>query len=389
MTNFMPHGYCMRWDFWLLVQHVVSDLLIAAAYFSIPAALMTVVHRRRDLSFGLLCWLFSLFIFSCGVTHLFEIYVLWRPEYWLAGWAKVFTAAASVTTAIVLWKFIPAAIQIPSPQQLAEVQEEVETESKLRAEAERGSRLKDDFLATLSHELRTPLTAILGWTQLLETGALGEEKTREAIRIIERNARSQAQLINDLLDLSAITSGKMRIEFAEVNLTEVIKSAMGTVLPLAASRGIQLLCDEGGNVPHFVSGDAERLEQVIWNLLINALKFTPEGGRVDIALREDGSSIQIRVTDNGAGITKEYLPQIFKKFTQADNTLARSKGGLGIGLALANELVQLHGGSIHAESAGPGQGSSFTVDLPLSATVVEKAARGVTSLNCRRWRSVP
>ncbi len=366
MNTFMPHGYCMRWDFWLLVQHVLSDLFIAIAYFTIPAALVTVVRRRKDVGFGFLFWLFSLFIFSCGITHLLEIYVLWKPVYWVAGWAKVFTAAASVTTAIVLWRVIPQAIHLPTPQQLAEAREQTETEVSLRREAEREIQLKDDFLATLSHELRTPLTAILGWTQMLETGGLSETQSREAIKVIDRNARIQAQLINDLLDLSAISSGKMRVEMRDVNISEVITSVVETVRPLANARKILITFLDDGNKTFFVSGDEKRLEQVFWNLLSNSLKFTEEGGRIDVSVQAEGSHVKILVIDNGVGISKDYLPLIFNKFSQADNTLARSKGGLGIGLALVSELIQRHGGTISAESEGLGKGSTFTVDLPLS-----------------------
>ncbi len=379
MNTFMPHGYCMRWDFWLLVQHILSDLFIALAYFTIPAALVVVLRRRRDVGFGFLFWLFSLFIFSCGVTHLFEIFVLWSPVYWIAGWAKVFTAAASVTTAIVLWKAIPTITHIPSPQQLAAAKEETITEGNLRRQAEQESKLKDDFLATLSHELRTPLTAILGWTKLLESGGLGEENKREAIRIIERNARIQSQLINDLLDLSAISSGKFRVEMTDVNISEVIQSAVATVKPLANTCRISIQIKDPHSSSYFVSGDAKRLEQVIWNLLTNSLKFTPEGGRVELEVQPEGSGINIHITDNGAGITKEYLPFIFDRFSQADSTLSRSKGGLGIGLALVNELVQLHGGTIRAESDGPGKGARFTVNLPLISPVSSPPPAAITN----------
>ncbi len=383
MNRFMPHGYCMQWDFWLLTQHVTSDLLIAAAYFSIPVALVTFVRKRKDVTFSFIFWLFSLFIFSCGITHLLEIYLLWHPLYWVAGWAKTLTAVASVATAIVLWRVIPQALQIPSHHELESANTELQEQLRMREEAERGSRQKDDFLATLSHELRTPLNAILGWVQLLEEGHIPKNKQAEALEVIARNARSQAQLINDLLDLSGIAAGKMRMENQAVNLNDVVKGALATVMPTAAQQGVRL----EGRIPaadHVIQGDNRRLQQVVWNLLSNALKFTPSEGRVEVAVTGNASEAVLTVTDTGIGIESKFLPQVFERFKQADGGTTRTRGGMGIGLALAREIVLLHGGQIHAASAGLGFGSTFTVRLPKSSFTSEdpEASKAKFSAQC-------
>jgi signal transduction histidine kinase/CheY-like chemotaxis protein len=365
MNEFMPHGFCMRWDFWLLFQHVVSDSLIAIAYFSIPAALVTFVRMRRDVNFGVLFWLFSAFIFSCGMTHLFEIYVLWRPEYWLAGWMKLITAAVSVLTAVMLWRIIPQALKIPSVNQLAAANEELRLELRRRREAELSNIHKDEFLTTLSHELRTPLNAIMGWIHLLKAAEPTPEQVREGMEVIGRNAKAQAQLINDLLDLSGIVAGKIKVDPVPVNVRAVVEAAVSDVKLEARQREITLeseLADE-----HlWISGDAKRLQQIVWNLLNNAVKFTPAGGKVSAVCERTGSEVLVRIVDTGIGIAADFLPYIFDRFRQEDSTTTRTRGGLGIGLSLARELVLLHGGSIEAVSEGKGKGSTFTIRFPLA-----------------------
>ncbi|MDX2079373.1 MAG: ATP-binding protein [Terrimicrobiaceae bacterium] len=360
----MPHGFCMRWDFWLVLQHVLSDLAIAAAYFSIPAALVTFVRKRRDVDFGFLFWLFSLFIFSCGLTHLMEVYVLWNPAYWWAGWVKVLTALASVATAIVLWRVIPAALKIPTPGEMQAVEASRDVESRRRVEVERAGRLKDDFLATLSHELRTPLNAISGWADLLERGAIPPEKTGEALSIIRRNARTQTQLINELLDLSAIAAGKVTLEIEPTDIRKVAASAVGALTPSAEAKKITLVPpDTSLDIP-LIAADPKRLEQVVSNLLANAVKFTPEKGRIAVRLALEPGRVLIFVEDNGEGIAADFLPHVFDRFSQADATSTRTRGGLGIGLALAREITVLHGGQIGVSSDGVGRGTRFTVALP-------------------------
>jgi len=367
MSPFMPHGFCMRWDFWLLFTHILSDGLIALAYFLISAALVYFVRKRQGMSFGFLFWLFSLFIFSCGVTHALEIWLLWTPNYWLAGWAKLVTAIISMATAIFLWRAIPAALQIPTAEEMKSANEQLRVQAVKRKAAEHGSLQRDNFLATLSHELRTPLNAILGWTQLLQNKMVPAEKTGEALEVIRRNALAQAKLIDELLDLSRIAAGKCTLELENVWLADVLNATVAALQPDADRKCITV---ETVLPPDSVEveGDAKRLQQIVWNLLSNAVKFTPEGGRVTVALSADRETCKIQITDTGRGIAAEFLPHLFERFSQANSSSTRMQGGLGIGLALVQELSLLHNGSVRAESAGEGAGSTFTVTLPRAAT---------------------
>jgi signal transduction histidine kinase len=239
-------------------------------------------------------------------------------------------------------------------------------EQAARAEAEAASRMKDEFLATLSHELRTPLNAMLGWTQILRTRKLDEAKAARALETIDRNTKSLSQLIEDVLDVSRIITGKLHLNVRPVELVPVIEAALETVLPAANAKdiGIEARLDPSSGT---VLGDANRLQQVVWNLLSNAVKFTPKGGRVEVRLEVIDSRVQIRVSDTGQGISPEFLPYVFERFRQADSTTTRSHGGLGLGLAIVRHLVELQGGTVHVESAGIGQGATFIVNLPLRA----------------------
>lgn len=238
-------------------------------------------------------------------------------------------------------------------------------EQAARAEAEAANRAKDEFLATLSHELRTPLTSILGWSHLIRSGKLPEAASAAALETIERNARAQSQLIDDLLDVSRIITGKLRLDARPVEIASVIEAAIEAVRPAARAKNIRLE-SELKTVAGTLFGDATRLQQVAWNLLSNAVKFTPEGGQVDVRLNRINSHLEITVEDTGEGISAEFLPHIFDRFRQADGTTTRKHGGLGLGLAIARHLVELHGGEIHATSQGEGRGTTFIVSLPLT-----------------------
>lgn len=230
--------------------------------------------------------------------------------------------------------------------------------------AEEATRAKDEFLAVVSHELRTPLTAILGWARILKIGKLDEATAARALDTIERNAASQNQLIGDLLDFSRIISGKIRLDVGRVELDSLVEAALNVVRPAADAKGIKLqsvLDPRAGPV----AGDPERLQQVLWNLLSNAIKFTPKGGRVQIRLARVNSSVEIMVSDTGQGISAEFLPYVFERFRQADNTTTRQHSGLGLGMAITKHIVELHGGTIRAVSPGDGQGASFILKLPV------------------------
>ncbi len=246
-----------------------------------------------------------------------------------------------------------------------ELEELLVRERAARDEAERANRLKDDFLATLSHELRTPLHSILGWVQMLKLGMLEPGEMQECADVIERNAQAQAQMISDLLDVSRIVSGKLRLDVQAVDLRSVIEAAVIAILPAADAKGTRItkMYDAAAGA---VMGDPARLQQVVWNLVNNAVKFTPKGGKIEVLLRRVDSYVEIAVSDTGQGISPELLPRVFDRFRQGDASTTRSHGGLGLGLAIGKELVEMHGGSISAHSAGLNQGATFTVRLPLS-----------------------
>lgn len=236
-------------------------------------------------------------------------------------------------------------------------------EQEARQIAEQANKIKDEFLATVSHELRTPLNAILGWSNILRGGKMDGETSARALETIERNARFQAQLIDDLLDISRIITGKLRLEIQKIELSTVIEAAVDAVRPAADAKNIRLqtlLDSEVG----FISGDANRLQQVIWNLLSNAVKFTPKAGRVQVRLERINSHVEITVSDTGEGIAPEFLPFVFDRFRQADQTSTRRQGGLGLGLSIVRQLVEMHGGTVDVQSAGEGKGTSFNVNLP-------------------------
>ncbi|MDF5717518.1 MAG: ATP-binding protein [Rhizonema sp. NSF051] len=546
---FIPHGHCYLWKTDLVLLHIVSDALIALAYYSIPTTLFYFVRKRHDLPFDWIFLLFSAFIVACGSTHIIEIWTLWYPTYWVSGLVKAFTAVISLSTAVLLVFSVPQLLAIPSSSQLEQANQELQTqiaerlrveeelrkyqnhleelvtlrtheitktneqlhqeiterqrvlealrqsekryrylaeaipqliwttsaegkcdyfnqnwydytgltleqslgsgwlavlhpddvhhaykvwlkavekgtlyeneyrfkratdgsyrwqlaralplkdeqgcvvkwlgtctdiheqkqiqqerakllelEQAARAKAETANRIKDEFLAVLSHELRTPLHAILGWSQLLQKPKLDSAKTTQAILIIERNAKLQAQLIEDLLDISKILQGKLTINTTNVNLKSIVLAALETLHFTAQSKSIQVNSAFEPNMGS-IMGDSTRLQQVVWNLLTNAVKFTPNGGTIDVRLAqtEDGYA-QIIVSDTGKGISTEFLPYVFDYFRQADSSITRQFGGLGLGLAIVRNIVEMHGGIIQAESLGENQGATFIVKLPL------------------------
>ncbi|MET0285337.1 MAG: ATP-binding protein [Polyangiales bacterium] len=237
-------------------------------------------------------------------------------------------------------------------------------ESAARTQAEAASRQKDEFLATLSHELRTPLHAMLGWLHMLRGSNLTEERRERALTTVERNARTQAQLIEDLLDVSRILFGKLHIDISTTNLTSAVEAALETVRPAAEKKQLALVLELSPSA--FVRGDPQRLTQVAWNLLSNAVKFTPPQGTVEVRVETRGELVELSVRDSGQGISPEFLPHVFERFRQQEGGSLRAHGGLGLGLSIVQQLVELHGGTIQADSLGAGQGARFTVRLPAS-----------------------
>ncbi|MFC5458858.1 ATP-binding protein [Massilia niabensis] len=250
----------------------------------------------------------------------------------------------------------------------------LESEREARAEAERSSQMKDEFLATLSHELRTPLSAILGWAQVLRRGGKDEADLQRGLQTIERNARAQAQLIEDLLDMSRITSGKVLLDMQTLSPQGFVDAAIDTVRPAADAKNIRIE-KRYDPAPGMIAGDPARLQQVVWNLLSNAIKFTPRGGQVTVEVGAGQGSVAVTVRDTGAGIGPEFITHVFERFRQADASMTRRHGGLGLGLAIVKHLVEQHGGTVRADSPGEGLGSSFTIELPLAKEMPKSTAR--------------
>jgi signal transduction histidine kinase/CheY-like chemotaxis protein len=249
-------------------------------------------------------------------------------------------------------------------QMLDELQKRHAELVEARGEAERASRLKDEFLATLSHELRTPMAPILGWSQILQRATNDPARVRQGAEIIERNARIQTRIIDDLLDMSRIISGKLVLHPEPLDLAQVVRAAIATVQPAADARGVRVEARLPAAMPA-LRGDPNRLQQVFWNLLSNAIKFTPRGGRVEVVATRDEERLRIEVRDDGEGMSPAFVPHVFERFRQADSSTTRSHGGLGLGLAIVKQLVEQHGGSVAAASDGPGRGSCFSVELPV------------------------
>lgn len=375
-SAYLPHGHCYLWQSRLLAIHGVSDALIGLAYLVISLTLGYLVYQARDhIPFQWMIVAFGVFIIACGITHFIEVVTLWTPVYWLAGDVKMITAVASVGTALALPPLVPRILELVRAQDVAERRTlELKESSALlareqaaRTRAEEADHAKDQFLAMISHELRNPLSPILAWARMLKTGTLEPEKQAAAINAIERNATAQAQLIEDLLDVSRIVSGKLRLNVQPIELDKVIEAALDTLRPSADAKHIrlQLVLDPRTGM---VLGDADRLQQVVWNLLSNAIKFTPKGGRVQIALARVNSHGEFSVSDTGYGIEQDAIPHVFERFWQKDAGTERQQKGLGLGLAIVRHIVEAHGGEVCAHSDGHGKGSRFTVNLPLMVT---------------------
>jgi PAS domain S-box-containing protein len=282
-------------------------------------------------------------------------------------WVRVHATLLKDASGAVLGAF--SMIEDITDQKLAGEQREAlfASERAARLEAEAANRTKDEFLATLSHELRTPLNAILGWTQILRRKAVDASRVGAALDALDRNARKQAQLVDDLLDVSRIAAGRLKLNVDRILLGPVLEAATETIRPALEAK--RLVLTQTLDPPHVAAdADPNRLQQVFWNLLSNAVKFTPEGGRIDVTVTAPQDQAVIVVRDTGIGIDPQFLPRLFSRFEQADPSTTRAFEGLGLGLAIVRHLVELHGGIVKAESAGPGQGSAFTVTLPAPRT---------------------
>jgi signal transduction histidine kinase/ActR/RegA family two-component response regulator len=401
----LPHGYCFTWIPGLLWLHVVSDFLIGVAYVSIPLTLLAFVRRRADLPFNWMFVLFALFIMGCGATHWISIWTVWNPDYWLSGSVKGVTAGASLLTAGALVQLMPRALALPTVSALREAKEALEREvearkaieEELRAEraalavrvdertadlhramahaetarhqAEAANQMKDQFLAKVSHELRTPLQSMTSWLEVLNRGAGDARLAGVAIERLNHNFRAQARLIDDLLDIASILSGKMSLQMTSFDPADKIREAVGMVAPLARSREVQVQLALPADLPPLVA-DATRFEQVVWNLVGNAVHASDNGGRVQVCATVEDAVLRIDVQDFGVGIERADLQLIFEPFRQGARA-RRRQGGLGLGLAITRSIVEQFGGRIEVHSEGPGRGAVFTVRLPLQSEPLE------------------
>jgi signal transduction histidine kinase/AmiR/NasT family two-component response regulator len=310
--------------------------------------------------------------------------------------AKVLDLAAAAAGAVTLLERPMSAatllrsiqVALSSRQRQYQVRDLLTQEQAWRNEAEAANRSKDEFLATVSHELRTPLNAILGWSTLLRSRRLDDATRVRAVESIERNAKVQAHLIEDILDISRIIAGKMSFEPGPVQLEQIINAALDTVRTAADAKSIQIQqhCDVDAGL---VWGDPRRLQQVIWNLLSNAVKFTPNGGRVDIRLERIDHELQISVSDTGKGINADFLPFIFERFRQADSASTRNQGGLGLGLAIVRQIIEMHGGIVRVESRGEGQGATFFVRLPAMGIARKEQPRRASIVLSTDEKAIP
>lgn len=413
-ATLLPHGYCFTWNPPLLWTHVVSDTLIGLAYVSIPITLVHLVRKRTDMPFNGMVVLFAVFIVSCGATHWAEVWTVWWPDYWLSGSAKVVTAIASVLTAAALVRLVPKILAIPTVAQLTAAKEALEVEVRNRrqaeeallversllerrvlertealaaatsaaesahAAAEEANRLKDRFLAKVSHELRTPLQSTLSWAQVLKQPDVERGIAAEASERIAHNVRSQARLIDDLLDISRILSGKLSLEPGPANAVAVVHKAAEVVRSGSMSRGIAIEVETAhADIPMLT--DAVRLEQVTWNLINNAVQATSEGGRVRVRIDRDGSELVIEVRDWGRGIDPNDLPHLFEPFRQSPGGRS-SHRGLGLGLAITRSIVEMFDGALDVHSDGPGRGARFTVRVPISSAKLDAYAADAGAL---------
>lgn len=369
-NGYVPHGFCILWDQQLLWLHVITDFVIGLSYVAIAFTLTYLVYRaRRDMPFHWMLLAFGAFIITCGFTHFLSVWTFWRPVYWLSGNVKLMTAIASAATAIAFPPVVPRMLAVVNAakvsqqrkHQLELANQELET---LYTRVKELDDLKTRFFANVSHELRTPLTLILGPTERLLASDTITAEQRHDLEIIDRNARTLLKHVGDLLDITRLEANKMELAYAAVDLAQLVRFTAAHFEMLAQERRITFAVEAPVTLPAQI--DAEKIQRVVFNLLSNAFKFTPEGGEVRCIVDTQDERAAISVADSGPGVRPELRTVIFERFHQVDDGTSHPFGGTGLGLSIVKEFVELHGGSVTVDDAPIG-GARFCVELPLHA----------------------
>ena len=365
-SDFMPHGHCYFWRHDLMALHIISDLLIVLAYYSIPVALIWLVRRKKELPFNWLFVMFGAFIFLCGTTHLMNVLTLFNGAYRIEGLLKLITGVVSCFTAVMTVRLFPKALLLKSPDEVIGLNKVLEEKSErlheAKEEADRANRAKSEFLSRISHELRTPLNAILGFGQLLERQNPTDTQ-RMRLHHITAAGHHLLKLINEVLDISRIEAGNLQLSLEPVCIADVLPETLDLIRPLATERAIRLSMASDLDSSAFVLADCQRFKQVLLNLLSNAVKYNSDKGKVTISWNSSGKdTLRIVISDTGVGIPGEKLARLFTPFDRLGAEQSKVEG-TGLGLALSQRLMQAMGGTIGAEST-LGQGSTFWVELP-------------------------